>query len=740
MKKFLLFAAAAIVAVSANAQLASKKAMPKSQASVQQKIALPQAKRVNLQSAGERKNAGKDVVAGRISHQFTMTDKQMKNLKSAQDWKMAQTAFRRAAAPEYIGTGFVRGATEGTQWQVLTGTSTDGATLLIKDVIPNPFTSGDLAAGVYVPYVITGGQLTIAPTLIASFTDEEGTFYVFLADFESEDGYIRLDIEDDGVIQTINSSISYAIFTTANFDATWATYDGVVELVNNVKYRRPGDAPEPPTVLAQPGNTVLFASMSSSGYMYLDNLALLPAYAEFTVNNGTQDYASSFKWTANEVTEDESEQEIVTPLSADTKDFVINTNPDAAYEAVKLVGYVEDVESEEYTWGYGHCLDEDGAVHYTAFHGYPGGMYSSFKFSDDSYATMTTQDPDGDLTFYTNFGTPDHTMTFDVPYSNAKYYCYQGKPAAPIYFTGVTLPVIQFKFNDEANFKLQANVYKCHRTEAGKINIDFDNVIAKSDITSEDVIQDASGLTMINFNSFYVLDEDGMSEDVDYLQLEDEFIVEIDGWDNGTFSCIPATQKSDSQIASLPSLFFVRTGETTLRSYTSWFPTMLLGLNEAITGYLHTTDATDITIANEGGEATINVESMLRSVNSETGGYDYRLFIDEVITDSELDPETGLPTWLSVGIGDVSESGTNFTLGFSATPLGGELGRQCIIKFMQEGAFLTVTIKQGEPTAISSVKTTKLNGKSLNYNLAGQRVGQGYKGLVIKDGQKMIVK
>ena len=732
MKKFLLFAAAAIVAVSASAQLASKKAMPKSQASVQQKIALPQAQLMKMAVAGERKNAGKDVLAGRIARQFTMTDKQMKNLKSAQDWKMAQTAFRRAAAPEYIGTGFVRGATEGTQWQVLTGTSTDGATLLIKDVIPNPFTSGDLAAGVYVPYVITGGQLTIAPTLIASFTDEEGTVYVFLADFESEDGYIRLDIEDDGVIQTINSSISYAIFTTANFDATWATYDGVVELVNNVKYRRPGDAPEPPTVLAQPGNTVLFAGRGSTGYGYLDNLALLPAYTEFTVNNGTQDYASSFKWTANEVTEDESEQEIVTPLSANTKNFVINTNPDAAYEAFKLVGYVEDVESEEYTWGYGHCLDDDGAVHYTAFHGYPGGMNSSFKFSDDSYATMTTQDPDGDLTFYTNWATPDLATN-----SMCKIYCYQGKPAAPIYFTGVTLPLVAFKFVDETNFKLHINVYKCQRSEDNKLKIG--DLIAQSDVTSENVGEEILGVTNVVFDGFYVEDEDGMSEDVPYLQLDEEFLIEIEGWDNGTFSGVLGAQAED--INTQTSVWFARTGyPTELRSYTAWFPTLFIGLNDAITGYLHTTDATDITIANEGGEATINVEAMLRSVNSETGSYDYRLFIDEVITDSELDPETGLPTWLSIGIGDISESGTNFTLGFSATPLGGELGRQCIIKFMQEGAFLTVTIKQGEPTAISSVKTTKLNGKSLNYNLAGQRVGQGYKGLVIKDGQKFMVK
>ncbi len=45
-----------------------------------------------------------------------------------------------------------------------------------------------------------------------------------------------------------------------------------------------------------------------------------------------------------------------------------------------------------------------------------------------------------------------------------------------------------------------------------------------------------------------------------------------------------------------------------------------------------------------------------------------------------------------------------------------------------------------DPTAIEKVKTiVKINNGAI-YNLAGQRVGENYKGVVVKDGKKMILK
>ena len=738
MKKFLLFAAAALVAVSANAQLASKKDMTKKQATVQQKVALPQAERVNLQLAGEKKNAGKDVFAGRNANkQFTMTDNQVKALKPAQNLKMANTSFRRAAAEEYISTGFDLDEAQAVAWKTYTGTSTDGSKLLVKDLIPNCF---GFEQGVLLEYTIEDGVLIIQPQLVASLA--ERGWYIFVNDYNADDGVIRLEIEDDGYIKTQGLTLEYGVFSSNSFDVTFATYLGYYEREKNCKYRLPGDAPEPPTVMAEPGNTTIFASISASGYGYLSNLSILPAYTEYTLANGTQDYASSWQWKAEEVTEGETDDsEIVTPISAETKDFTFMTNPAASYQKFSLVGYNEDVESEEYTWGYGHYLEDDGTPHYKdsgeqkAFYAFPGGMGSSYTFTDGSSATMTTQNPDGDLTFYINWGTPDKTMTLTNPYSIASVFAYQGKPAAPIYFEGVTIPVVSFAFVDEPNFKLHLNIYKCSRSASGTLTLG--ELIAQSDVTNENVVSNESGLTEIKFSSFYTEDEDGMSVELPYLQLTDEFVIEIADWDNGTFSAVMGAQ--DVDVASLPSAYFRRTGEESLRRFTTWFPTLFVGLDEFITGYLHTTDNTDIKIDNAGGEAAINVEAMLRSVNSETGAYDYRIWPEEILVDGESVEE--VPEWLSIGIGNISESGTEFTLSFQAAALPeGVAGRKVTVKFMQEGAFLTVNLTQGEPTGISSVKKTTKSGKSLMYNLAGQRVEKTFKGIVIKDGNKVVVK
>ena len=55
-----------------------------------------------------------------------------------------------------------------------------------------------------------------------------------------------------------------------------------------------------------------------------------------------------------------------------------------------------------------------------------------------------------------------------------------------------------------------------------------------------------------------------------------------------------------------------------------------------------------------------------------------------------------------------------------------------------------VKILGGNPepleTAINSIVSKTDNGSSATYNLAGQRVGKAYKGIVVKNGKKMIVK
>lgn len=50
---------------------------------------------------------------------------------------------------------------------------------------------------------------------------------------------------------------------------------------------------------------------------------------------------------------------------------------------------------------------------------------------------------------------------------------------------------------------------------------------------------------------------------------------------------------------------------------------------------------------------------------------------------------------------------------------------------------ITVTLKD-DPTGINEVTNNTLNGNAPIYNLAGQRVGKDYKGVVVQNGKKFI--
>lgn len=55
-------------------------------------------------------------------------------------------------------------------------------------------------------------------------------------------------------------------------------------------------------------------------------------------------------------------------------------------------------------------------------------------------------------------------------------------------------------------------------------------------------------------------------------------------------------------------------------------------------------------------------------------------------------------------------------------------------------AFFSLGDITGNTTGIADVKAETVKADAQMYNLAGQKVGKGYKGIVIKNGKKMILK
>jgi hypothetical protein len=318
----------------------------------------------------------------------------------------------------------------------------------------------------------------------------------------------------------------------------------------------------------------------------------------------------------------------------------------------------------------------------------------------------------------------------------SKIYCYHEKPAAPLYITGITLPLVNFTSTE--NFNLHIKIQKVNYP-AGATKPTLGEVIAEGDATNENVNANFSaGLTAVEFNSLYTMDENEMSTDLDYLFLDDDFVIVIEGWDNGTFTGVLGSQDAPLDNAR-PSTWFEMTGkEGSMYYYTGWMTSLFVGFLDATYGYLYTEDSKDIKLDVAGGQAAIKVYPFYRNgeeAAAESGKT--RLFLDENVADNEI------PEWLKVSIADevYTDDEQSFNLVFSAEALPeGVEGRQANLVFMQEGAQLKVTVSQGETTGISATKTVIKTDNAQMFNVAGQRVNKGYKGLVIKNGRKFMNK
>ena len=568
--------------------------------------------------------------------------------------------------------------------------------------------------GIDVEYTQEGNIITVAPQVIASYPDEEeggedGTVYILICSGTANDGCIVLTEGEDGSLTTIEGeSVILGAWETDTFDATFNTYLGSYSYIDNVKYRLPGAAPEAPKDVAfEPNELVLFAGMGPTGYSFNNNLGVLGAYTPVSFRNNTFDVATNFEWTA--IKNREEEDEVV--ITDTNRDFSFDTEGGSVYSDFSLVAYNDGAKSEPFTWGKGlsFASDEEGndteEKRYEDAFFYAGHGQGSFAFTDGTYATMTRQNPDFDLKFYVNWGTPDFAEQYTSVNPISKIYSYQGKPSTPLFLTGVTLPMVSFSAQDD--FNLHICLYKCSRSSTG--NLELGDLIAEGDATNDNVVLYDSGIAEVVFDELYREDEMGMSETLDYLFIEDEFVIVIDDWDNGTFSGVLGSQEYSCK--EVTSTWFQKPGEQRLRSYGEGWPQLFIGLNDATYGYLHTEDNTNLQFAAEGGEKSIHVDPMYYNKDEETEEPTYSLLVESITVDGEEQEE--IPEWLTVSVAnedyttatEKDEEGNEYeyfvngidydlVVAAAALPTGVEK-RSAEIVFMQTGARLKVTINQG---------------------------------------------
>lgn len=719
MKRFLLFAVATLMVGAVSAQsLAKRELKPQTKSSVlknfQHEIELANAPVAKSASGISKKRAMA------LNKKFFTSDVKVKNVNAMRN---KRAGSKRAAEVQetYTGTGKVTG--NGTSpWVMASGTAEEGSILLLADIIPNPY--ADQLDYIAAEYTVANGVVTIAPQYVFG-TD---SWNAFIFGGTTEDGSIQMTLGEDGSLTLpAGEQIYYGAFSGEEYDPSLEKYLGYIEYVSNITYALPGQIIAP-VVEYNPTGLYLHFNISSSAYSYSNGLAMVPAYSPLTLVNGTTDLADRWEWSMEEL---DNELEPISSQTGNDRDFTVQTT-NGNYAAAKLIGYNQDAASEPFVLG---AAGETENAYLFA-----GSIQYWWDFSDGTYPMVTLANPDNEISRYTSFATPDQNNTRSI----ATFVFYQGKPETPLYLEGINMFVGNMTIKDADNFNLKCKIQKVTRDGGGWPLLG--EVIAQADLTADKVQVGYTGsnnvaVTELIWDELYVEDEFGMAESISFLNLEEEFAIVIDGWDNGTFSCDYIWGEYDSNVSAPYFTYYFKTGDEQIDDNIYRSPyncCQLVGFVGGGYGYLHTTDDTNITVPEDGTPVSIHVEPFFSGENDETGETETALWL--------ADDSDDVPSWLDVLVTDpVSEDDISFDIIFSLAAEGSRAAssnraseNSCHLVFEQWGSKLAVDVSRSA-TGISVV-TNKVETAAPAYNLAGQRVNKNFKGLVVKDGRKVVVK
>lgn len=704
MKKFLLFATAAVIAVSANAQSLTKGISGHPYT----------AKKV---AKGELKSLKDTKITSFRSSAATLALKNIAKNNGVTSLKVVNqinnvTSVRRAGVIQesYNGSGKDYFTQNDTSWTMKSATATDETPLLV-DVIPLPEDWASLES-VPVKYTLSGSTITIEPQcVVTGETKDKKPLYYYIHSWFSDNGNIVLTLGEDGSLTPEEGEdISYSSFTEDRFDLSkGGPYKGSIVDIVNIRYTMEGQAIVP-VASYQPQTLFLHPGPNVNGNYYTN--LMIPAYANIELANRTDVACDSYAWTLQKQQfNGTSFVEDGDPIIGTSKDFTF-FSADNTFAPVSLVSTLEGTSSDGFTWNRASW--------------FAGTSADGWNEEGTPTVTMTKANPDAELTLFNPQGTKS-------------IICYQGKPASALYFTGVNMFIYNFVQTEGKNLVLTCKLHKAHRDPiTGRFSLG--ELIAQADVDTTNIERgtwmSANNLVRLHWSKFYREDEDGMTEDVPYLLLDEEFAVVTEGWDNETFAGKPLAFTSKS-LGGFSNTYAILPSQETYEG-NGWSGTFdaMIGFEDAVYGYLYTEDSKDITLPVEGGQATITVHPMYSNIEANEQGSKTRLFLDETIEGNDI------PEWLAVGFTneDYDENYT-FDLAFAADALPeGIEGRKATLVFMQEGAKLEVTVTQGKATGVNVTTKTVKTSNTPMFNLAGQRVDKNYKGIVIKNGNKFIVK
>lgn len=622
----------------------------------------------------------------------------------------------------YTGSGTNYSSSAAVSWTMTfgTGTDSDGNTVdIVTDVIPVP-SSWSSISEISVEYTLSDGVLTIEPQLVVTTT----SYYVYIFSTSTEDYSIVMTVDEDGAITTTDGDYYYyGAFTTEEFDTTFDTYAGYYEIITSPKYYYEGQDTEP-TASMSPDCMYLFASFSYDGYYYGSsyNYGMIPAYSEISFDNYSSD-ASSYEWSTPKLTYDSDEGAYVTSSTqtGEDEDFTFETES-GVYGATSLTATsIGGGYTDTYNWGQGVYVYSSGS--HRAFAGYAGDNFAITSTGSVLHIGL----PNYDFAYasYGKLGTPDINTS---NYSISDLILYQGKPSGPLYIEGINYMGKATSFADDG-IELTCIIRKATQASNG-YSLTLGDTIAISDSPS---YQLGSSNVSLEFTDFYKYDEDGMTVGVDHLFIEDEFVVQFSGYDNGTFSFLPYGEYSGYYPSTGKlTTYMMLTDDTSFYRW-SMYSHQYVGFLGAVYGYLYTEDSKDITFDGDGGTATLTINPYYCNVDDD-GNYETLLYLED---DSEI------PDWLEVSYDNenYSTSPWSFDLVLTAEAITDDTEeRSGSFRLYQPGAFLDITVTQSasggiSATVVDSAKpVVTVDGDNIIisedvaaevYSVAGMKVAQG---------------
>lgn len=325
-------------------------------------------------------------------------------------------------------------------------------------------------------------------------------------------------------------------------------------------------------------------------------------------------------------------------------------------------------------------------------------------------------------------------------------YCYQGKPSAPIYFKGITVPGRNFSFSDDSEM-LTCRIRACQRDAEGKIQLG--DTLYTSEVSVKEAWTETYGEAhygYIQFKNFYQTVA-GFTFDVDYMQVNKEFCVEI-AWKSGStikYNIFAESNPVDEN--EVNTYWSADAGEYAggvnifvngAAATNTW-----IAFDEFMYGFLYTEDDKEITLAGAGDSIDIVIYPYLCSFD-EAGNAFTALWLNDESDDVTClwdEEEDQLESWLSAEIVDeyyASSDKFKFTLRLKAEALPeGESERELHIKFEQWGSEIDFVVKQDKSTSgIKSVKSNKMG--AVRYDLVGRRTQA--KGMVVSKDAKAVLR